>query len=330
MKKRFLIYLQLAVSLLLIAFFASSLGISQIFRPIEPFGWVYIGLIVFLVNLDRILMSYKWNILLNVKEISLPFSEVVRSYYIGTFWGTFLPVSVGGDAVRAYRISGQTNRTEDIVSSVIMERVLGMVATILMGMLAVGLFVTIMGTGNWKVAGGLIFLLLAFSGLVVLSFNTRLTQWFNQKFPFHKKGWMRKLAEVYRSYQAYQHHRGVVLRFLLWSLLEQMIPIICSLFMSQALSLNVPFWSFFVFIPAILVLSRMPISLDGFGVSEGLFIYFFSFVGLSGSEAFALGFVVHILAIVSILPGFFYYSFYSISPETKYYRSEKRKTADCE
>lgn len=313
MKKRFLFYLQLVISLLLVAFFASSVDTSRILRPIEPFGWIYIGLMVFLVNLDRILMSYKWNILLKVKGIDLPFSEVVRSYYIGTFWGIFLPVSVGGDVVRAYRISGQTDRTEDIVSSVIIERILGMVATILMGMLGFGLFVTIIGTGNWKVAEGLIFLLLAFSGLVVLSFNTRLTQWFDQRFQFNKKSWMGKLAEVYRSYQAYQHHRGPMLRFLLWSLLEQVFPIICSLFVSQALSLNVPFWSFFVFIPVILALSKIPISLDGFGVREGLYIYFFSFVGLSGSEAFVLGFLAHILGIVSMLPGFFYYSFYSTS-----------------
>lgn len=315
MKKKLSLYLQLAVSILLVIYFASSVDIGRISWPIPTLGWLYIVLTVMLVNLDRILMAYKWNILLQVKGIALSFGEVVRSYYIGTFWGIFLPSSVGGDVVRAYRVSRQTNNTKEIVSSVIIERLLGMISMFLMGILSAGLFVMLVRPGNWMIVASLLVSFFLFMGLVFLSFNTRSVKWFDQQFRFHKKGWIGKLAEIYSAYQAYQNHRRPMLRFLLWSLLEQCVPIVCVFFVSQALNLNIPFWSFIIFVPVIIGISKLPVSIDGFGVREGLFVYFFFFVGVTGSSAFLLGFIAHIVAMVSVLPGFFYFSFFSPEPE---------------
>jgi len=313
-KKRFFFYLRLAVSLILIGFFASSVDIGRAFQPISSLGWLYIALTGLIVNLDRILMSYKWNILLKAKDIDLAFGEVIRSYYIGTFLGSFLPSSVGGDVVRVYRVSEQTGRTEDILSSVLLERVLGTLVTLLMGMLSVGLFATFVHPGSGELAVGLIILLLLCLALVALSFNTRLTQWFDKRLVSHKQGWIGKVAQIYHSYQAYHHHRGLMLRFLLWSLLEHCFPIMCAFLVSQALNFSIPFWNFVIFIPVIMALSKMPISLDGFGVREGLYVYFFSLVGVPTIEAFVLGLLAHIVGIISIFPGFFYYSFFPPLP----------------
>jgi hypothetical protein len=102
--------------------------------------------------------------------------------------------------------------------------------------------------------------------------------------------------------------------FFLLSLGEQGFPIVSSLFVARALDLTLPMWSFFVLVPIIFALSRIPISVNGFGVREGLYMLFFSYVGLSGSEAFVLGLLTHLVVIASILPGFFYASFYVQSP----------------
>lgn len=310
MKSTFFFLLRLAVSIILIAYFASSVDITRAFTSIQSLGWLYIALTALIVNLDRILMSYKWNILLRAKNIEVSFVEAIRSYYIGTFWGSFLPASVGGDVVRVYRITRQTNNIEDIASSVVLERVLGTATALLVAMLSMGLFVTLAHFGSWKMIVGLILSFFLFIALVALSFNTRLNHWFDQRLRVLNHDWTRKVSEFYRSYQAYRHHRGPMLRFSLWSLLEQCLPIICAFLVSQALNLRIPFWSFVIFIPLILALSRMPISLDGFGVREGLYVYFFSLVGVPTTEAFILGFLSHIIGTISIIPGFFFYSIF--------------------
>jgi hypothetical protein len=316
MKKRLFFCLRFAVSIVLIVLLLSSVDTDRFFRPITPSSWLYIGLTALVANLDRVLMSYKWDILLKAKGIVLPFTELLRSYYIGTFWGFFLPVSVGGDVVRACRISGTTNRVGEIVSSVVVERVLGIMPTFVMGILSGTVFAAYITPDSWEIAVSIGAAFFLFVGLVFLSFNRHLAEWLESRFVLGKHSLNKKLREVYQSYQAYQHHHGPIVRFLLWSLVEQCMPILCAFLMSNALSLNVPFWSFFIFIPLILLLLRIPVSLGGFGVNEGLYVYFFSFVGLSVSDAFLLGFLMHIVGLVSLLPVFFYYSFSLPSPAT--------------
>ncbi len=50
----------------------------------------------------------------------------------------------------------------------------------------------------------------------------------------------------------------------------------------------------------ILALFKKPISVDGFGRSEGIYVYFFSFLGVPAAEAFLLGFVAHLLGNVLV------------------------------
>src|SRR5439155_19168650 len=50
-----------------------------------------------------------------------------------TFVGTFLPASIGSDAVRAYRISREGVSGADAVASVFMDRMLGVASLLVMG-----------------------------------------------------------------------------------------------------------------------------------------------------------------------------------------------------
>jgi uncharacterized protein (TIRG00374 family) len=301
-------YLRLTTSLLLVGFFLSSIDLGRLFRPLAPLSWLYIGSAILLINLDRFLMSYKWNILLRAKGMALPFIEIVRSYYIGTFWGAFLPISVAGDVVRGWRLSRHASVPADIASSVIMERLLGTLSCLFLGLLAATAFATLVAPGTWKFPAVVIASFLLFLGLLVLSLNVPLGGWLKRHLPFNTQRWLAKLTQIHYSYRAYQHHHGPVICFLLWSLLEQCLPIVCAFFVSMALNLNVPFFSLLIFMPLILLLIRLPLSFAGFGINEGLYIYFFSFIGLPSSDAFFFGLAMNILVILSILPGFFYYS----------------------
>ena len=62
-----------------------------------------------LVLLDRALMAWRWLVLLRPLEPHRrpPFGAILRIFFVSTFLGTFLPGSIGGDAVRAYSLSRQ-------------------------------------------------------------------------------------------------------------------------------------------------------------------------------------------------------------------------------
>src|SRR5207247_10887436 len=82
-------------------------------------------------------MAHRWGVLLCTVEPASrpPLADVVRIFFVSTFVGTFLPASVGGDAVRAYRLAKLGVRTEDAVASVFMDRILGVASVVAMAVI---------------------------------------------------------------------------------------------------------------------------------------------------------------------------------------------------
>ena len=62
---------------------------------------------ILLVLVDRALMAWRWAMLLCIVDESArpPLGRLLEVFFVSTFVGTFLPASIGADAVRAYSIS---------------------------------------------------------------------------------------------------------------------------------------------------------------------------------------------------------------------------------
>ena len=101
--------------------------------------WPYLIGYFVLNFFDRLIMAYKWKILLEAKEIPCSWKELIVVYFKGTFLGNLLPTSLGGDAVRAYELSKNTKTRVDVVSSIIMERFLGFLSSALMAIMVIPL-----------------------------------------------------------------------------------------------------------------------------------------------------------------------------------------------
>ncbi len=306
-------YGRLCLSFTLVLYFFSTVDFKGTLKPITSAGWLFLGLTAVLANLDRFLMAYKWNVLLKSKGMLFGFGELIRSYYIGTFWGIFLPSGVGGDIVRAYRVSTRNGGTEEVVSSIVVERLLGMIATFIMALVGLTCLGFMFAHMLWPLI--LVVGVICALGILFLpiSFHTRWSDCITKSAMFEKYPLASRIARMWNAYLLYRQQSYALIIFFLLSLGEQGFPVLSSLLVAHALGLSLPAWSFFVLVPIIFALSRVPISVNGFGVREGLYMFFFSYVGLSGSEAFVLGLLTHMVVIASILPGFFYASFYTRS-----------------
>ncbi|MEW6187215.1 MAG: lysylphosphatidylglycerol synthase domain-containing protein, partial [Thermodesulfobacteriota bacterium] len=116
-----------------------------------------------------------------------------------------------------------------------------------------------------------------------------------------------KLSQVSSSFLLYRNHPLALGRFFLWSFGEQIVPILTMYLLVLALGLSVPFHYLIFIIPVAQFFARIPISLSGFGIQEGLFVTLFSFLGLSATTAFALGFASNLGNLLIGVPGAFFY-----------------------
>ncbi len=96
--------LRLAFAAALVCYFFARADPRAVLQAFTRISAAPLVIVAGLVLVDRALMAYRWFVLLRPleRERMPSFGVVLDIFFVSTFLGTFLPGSIGGDAVRAY------------------------------------------------------------------------------------------------------------------------------------------------------------------------------------------------------------------------------------
>ncbi len=264
-------------------------------------------LLVLIVNtLDRALMTFKWVWLLRGRGARLPFFQGMKIYCAAMVWGMFLPSTVGADAIRAFSVSRLGFDSKEVIASIVVERMGGFLSAMLLGLLSLAaLSSTGRLDGQFAAVWQLGMAMLAVTILIfVSSFSQRVFDWIHGRFlyKFRNAKIMQKLRQFHLTYQAYQNNKRILAGFLGLTFGEQLMPILHSWLIAWGLGVPVSLLYLAGAIPLSILISRIPISIDGIGVFDGVFILLMSLAGISPAEAIAITLVGRILQTLSWLP----------------------------
>ncbi len=275
-------------------------------------GYVGAALLIELLNvMPRVL---RWRALLVAQGTREPFLRLLSIYLVGSFFNNFLPSNVGGDSVRMLRLGQLTGRGADAASSVLVERLCGLFAVLLMGVVAV--------LSNWQLAsaGGIGFLVLGTFVVFVLGmlllFNLwRVRSWadcltipwlatlISKRCPELVEG----LGKLYDSIYAFRSHRRVLLVVLAFSLLFRLGSVFSLYVQSLALHVPIPFIWLMMAFSLIAVANSLPLSLNAIGIQEGAYVFFFGLAGIAAPQSLALALLSRGLRLaVSLVGGVIY------------------------
>ncbi len=271
--------------------------------------WRLIAIAVLLVLVDRALMAYRWVVLLCIIDPAErpPFIEVMRIFFVSTFVGTFLPASIGGDAVRAYRMARLKVRGGDAVASVFMDRMLG-VASILV-MAAVGLMFTRDLAGNVTIMLSLAVAASACVATLVLVFSEGAARILSAALAPMPAALRHSGDRVLESIRRYAAYHGRLASVLAGSIAVQILRIVQAYFLGLGLAIALPLPTYFAFIPLILLVMLLPVTFNGIGTSQYAFFWFFGRVGVPAASTFTLSVLFVVLGVVGNLPGGLLYAF---------------------
>jgi glycosyltransferase 2 family protein len=276
-----------AIALFLVIRLVSGRELVAALREAQPWPLlVSIGCMV----LDRVMMALKWGILLRAIGIVRPLRELVRIYLVGTFYGSFLPTGVGGDVIRVIEVARGREEIAAATASVVMERVLGLIALVLLVFLCLLAFAAVEGDRFRH-------LLLPVAAIFVAGI-LGLAWALHGRIP-------QRLERFAAAFRRYAGERPALRHFFGLSFLEQLLPVAANYWMSRALGLEVSFLAFLMIIPIILFVARIPISIDGLGLVEGLYVWLFAYAGLGPSESFLLALMGRVFTVLASLPGMF-------------------------
>lgn len=292
----------------LVVFF--TVDLDQAGRALASARWEYLALMVVWLSVDRVLMSYKWRLLALCRGLAVSHWHSIRAYYLASFAGSFLPVTLGSDALRVAALAGPERPSEMLAASVVVERALGFLASAVAAMAGLALLLTLTDDIEPGVLWVTVGLLALGAGAVLLSLSAlaerlavRLENQTSER--GRLAAW---LGRFFSAYSAYRTHRSTLVVFVLLSIVEQAAPVGAAWLAALALDIKVSLVQAAAVVPVAILLARAPVSLSGFGVVEGLYVGFFSLLGVAATDAFLLGLLTNLASLVSAAPGAVFYA----------------------
>jgi hypothetical protein len=248
-------------------------------------------------------MAWRWQRLLAARGVHDSLRHLTRTYFVGYAAGQVLPTSLGGDASRIY----ETMRRHEGVGgaaagSVLLERALGGVATLVLAAIGFALAV-----GRYDVGGylwvELAFLLAALLAAVVL-FSTRLHPLLQRLRPLLRTLRVeRPLREVYLALHAYRDDAPLLGGMFALTLVVQAVRVLAIWAAGKSVGVDLSPRPYYVMGPLLFLVMLVPFTINGLAVRESFFVSFLGALGVSADEAFATGFLFFIVTIALALPG---------------------------
>ena len=195
-------------------------------------------------------------------------------YMIGTFFNNFLPGVIGGDAVKGYYLYRETGKGGLSLASIFVDRYIGFIGLIAICVVAYPFgFKYFAGSrAEWLPP----FIVFGFLAASLLIFGLRIGQR------------IRFLSEFYTYFHLYRLQKEIIGKTFALSLIIQFSGILAVYILARGLHQQVPLLAFFVFLPIIILLTVIPVSISGLGVREGACVLLFGFIGVEPSAATAI------------------------------------------
>jgi uncharacterized membrane protein YbhN (UPF0104 family) len=220
-------------------------------------------------------------------------------YFASLFVSNFLPSTVGGDIVRVTWLRRRSG-LGDAVASVVLERLTGWIVLpfiTLIGLLSNPQLLNLGSPSRIAIAIALCTLF----GLVVI---VGLATWMEPK-PSDEGGTIRSVVSAVRyGIVRFSASPRSVVEVLLVSMAYQLTVVVTALAVADALGLGLSLTVMLAFVPAVAIVQVFPLTIGGLGLREGAFVLFLHPLGVSTSQAVALGLMIYLVnLLVSLLGG---------------------------
>ena len=282
------------------------------FASVKP-HLIVTGLLIMLLN--YCLKTYRWALILWIRRPEIPFGQLARFNFVSIFLGSFLPSSVSADIVRVYYVSQHTADPRAAISSIFADRIIG---TFSLAIVTTAAFLVLLETELFPIGsilsygiGALLLLTLALPltlrNRAVLHSITQLVERFAGRRLF---AGVQDMSDHLRSYGS---AGAVMIKVLSISFVNLFIAVLEFYLIAKGFSTQVSIGYFLVFIPLVIFLATLPVSVGGMGLVEAGLVFFFSKIGMPLEMCFGTALVYRALQLTCMLPGAAIYLFNGFS-----------------
>jgi uncharacterized protein (TIRG00374 family) len=282
---------RLGVSAALLYFVLRSIDLAAFWQRVTSMnpGWLVLALIVYAAQ--QMIGVWRWDRLLRAQHIEVERTKLAESIWVSMFFNNFLPSNIGGDVVRITDTAREAGSKTLATTVVLVDRALGLTALLVVA--ALGAFVLWL-TGiyvpgsRWLWLACIVLVAAAVFVIAMPDFVGHLLA------PLRalNKPWVTERAQrLEEAVLRFGKARGVMAGAFGAAVVVQIAIVAFYLLTAKGLSVPLPMLLGAVLIPVSLAVQMAPISINGFGVREAVFAFFFRRFGLPPDAAVALSLV---------------------------------------
>jgi uncharacterized membrane protein YbhN (UPF0104 family) len=300
-----LLALKIAVSIILLTVLFSRIDVGHLWTTARhaSIAWLLVALALF--GLNVLASVWRWHLLLDAQHVSVPKPSLLGSFLVANFFANFLPSNIGGDVIRISETARPARSKTLATTVVLMDRGLGMMALVFVA--AVG--ASVAGTVHpaalpiwpaWLWAG--LFAGAAASAPAVLAPDgfRRLMQPLTILHPEWVGGRIEKVTNILGRFRDRPSALGGCF---VGALFVQATMVVFYFAVAYALHLDVALSDLSVIVPISFVVQMLPVSVNGFGVREATFSFYFTRIGQPIEAALLLSLVAQALIMLCSLTG---------------------------
>jgi glycosyltransferase 2 family protein len=295
-------WFRLAVSLALLAaviWIADWGSIADVMREIEP-GWVAFATL--LAVLDRLIINLRWQVFLKARGLLVGYGRLLRIQLAANFLGSFLPSSLGVDAVRIAALVRHQLPAAEVVATTLVDRATLVLATLLFGATMV---LALAGT---RLPDDVRWLILTMTVVLVAGcaamFHPSVRRWVRQDIVPRLPERIRELTHgVGAATVAYRHETGrmawaAVLTGVLFG-----VRIMFAYALARACGAEVTIAELLLVIPILWIVVMVPVTVGGIGLQDAGYVALMALIGVTPAIAFSMSIIEHVVARAVSLPG---------------------------
>jgi glycosyltransferase 2 family protein len=260
-------------------------------------AWLLAALATYFIGI--VVSVWRWGILLDAQHVPIRFATRLRSFLVATFFNNFLPSNIGGDVIRIRDTAGPAGSKTLATTVVLVDRGLGLLGLVFVAASGATLAAR-MSAAIGPMAPGLLWGVLAAAialaaPLVLLPHG--LGKLLRPLRAIHQEWVEERIERLTSALARFRDAPRALGACFAGAIVVQAIIVGFYWAIAHALNLHVPLAHLAIVVPMSLVVQMLPMSVNGFGVREATFSFYFTRIGLP-LEA---GLLVSLVAAVLIM-----------------------------
>ena len=303
--KLLLLILKLSVSLILLSLVFKKAGLREVLQVISIINPVYFFLASLAYMTGQLISTFRWWFLLpdELRPSGLTIKRLYALYLLGSFFNNLLPGIVGGDALRIYYLYKDKTKAGGAFGSVFADRYVGYASLLFLGLIATVFISDRIQNGSivWIIP----IMATVFALFSLGLFGLKVGNSFKPVRAFHD--YIRSLKEAPKR-----------LFIAFWiAVAVQIVSIFTVFLIVNALHVDVRFIELVLFMPVVITVSSLPVSISGLGLREGSFVVLLGMIGVRPEVATSVSLMWFLSYVLGSLPGLPIYLKWSALKETK-------------